>query len=150
MRKPKKSSIKFEMVNVVLERPPSTVPSMSPETLAFMRESEAREWIARYKKKIGEAGAANGRSWWEQTKKDIARVRGAEALHSLLSLMEQERAKSRAVLPGAGIVSEPKQGQALGNATQSEDRGEGDRLLDDKKLSEAQSAIGRGGVDDHF
>jgi hypothetical protein len=79
-----------------LERPPSTVPSMSPETLAFMRESEAREWIARYKKKIGEVGAVSGRSWWEQTKRDIARVRGEESLHLLLKLMEQERAKSRA------------------------------------------------------
>ncbi len=97
MRKPKKSSTTFVVGRGnSLERPPSTVPSMSPETLAFMRESEAREWIARYKKKIGEVGAASARSWWERQKEGISRVRGEEGLRSLLKLMGQERAKGRA------------------------------------------------------
>jgi hypothetical protein len=97
MKRQKKSSTKSVAVRaVMLERPPSTVPSISPETLNFMRESEAREWIARYRKKTGEVGAAAARSWWERTKEGISKVRGEEALRSLLKLMEQERAKSRA------------------------------------------------------
>lgn len=95
MRKPKKSSTEFDAGRAIpLHRPPSTVPSMSPETLAFMRESEAREWMARYKRKAGEVGFASAQSWWERTKEGISKVRGEEALRSLVNLMEQERAKS--------------------------------------------------------
>ena len=94
--KRQKKSLTASVRAVMLERPPSTVPSMSPETLAFMRESEAREWIARYRKKTGEVGAVAARSWWERTKEGISKARGEEALRSLLRLMEQERAKSRA------------------------------------------------------
>ena len=99
MKKPNKSSTKSEKASL-LHRPPSTVPSMSPETLRFLRESEAREWIARYQKKIGEVGAANAQSWWQGHKEVIAKIRGEEGLRSLINLMEQERAKSRAGLPG--------------------------------------------------
>lgn len=97
MRKPKKSSTKSGTgMAMGIHRPPSTAPSISPETLQFMRESEAREWIARYKRKTGEVGAVAARSWWEQMKEGISRVRGEESLRSLVKLMEQERAKSRA------------------------------------------------------
>lgn len=97
MRRPRKSSTKSEVGMVApIHRPPSTVPSMPPETLQFMRECEAREWIARYQKKAGEVGFAAARSWWEDTKEKIAKVRGEESLRSLVKLMEQERAKSRA------------------------------------------------------
>jgi hypothetical protein len=95
MKKQKKSSTKPEKA-APLHRPPSTVPCMSPETLRFLRESEAREWIARYQKKIGEVGAEKGRSWWESHKEAIAKIRGEESLRSLLKLMEEQRAKSRA------------------------------------------------------
>jgi len=95
MKKQSKSSTKSER-GLVIHRPPSTVPSMSPETLRFFRESEAREWIARYQKKIGEVGAANAQSWWQGHKEVIAKIRGEEGLRSLINLMEQERAKSRA------------------------------------------------------
>jgi len=95
MKRQKKSSTKSEKGSSI-HRPPSTAPSMSPETLRFLRESEAREWIARYKKKIGEVGAEKGRSWWEAHKEVIAKIRGEEGLRSLLNLMEEQRAKSRA------------------------------------------------------
>lgn len=95
MKKPKKSSTKFVVVKAApLHRPPSTVPSMSPETLRFLRESEAREWIARYQKKIGEVGAANAQAWWRGHREVIAKIRGEEGLRSLLKLMEEQRAKS--------------------------------------------------------
>ena len=97
MKKPKKSSTKSGTgMAMGIHRPPSTVPSMSPETLQHLRECEAREWIARYQKKTGEVGFAAARSWWERMKEGISKVRGEEALRSLLKLMEQERAKSRA------------------------------------------------------
>lgn len=95
MKKPNKSSTKSKKASL-LHRPPSTVPSMSPETLRFLRESEAREWIARYQKKIGEVGAANAQSWWQGHKEVIAKIRGDEGLRSLVKLMEEQHAKSRA------------------------------------------------------
>ena len=120
MSKQNKSSTKSEKGSVI-HRPPSTVPSMSPETLAFLRESEAREWIARYNKKIGEVGAVAARSWWLGHKEVIAKIRGEEGLRSLIKLMEQERAKSRVGLPSAGVVPQPSPGQALDNNPQSQD-----------------------------
>ena len=61
-----------------------------------MKKCEAREWIVRYKRRTGEVGAVAARSWWEQMKEGIAKVRGEESLRSLVKLMEQERANSRA------------------------------------------------------
>ena len=112
---------------------------MSPETLRFLRESEAREWIARYQKKAGEVGAANAQSWWQGHKVVIAKIRGEEGLRSLVKLMEQERAKSRTVFPGAGVVPQPQPGQALDNDPQSQDRSKGDGLLDDQSLPQTNS-----------
>lgn len=150
MRKPKKSSIKSEMEGELFSPTPISIqPSPSPETLQFMRESEAREWIRRIKDKIGEQGLESGLSWWERTKRDIARVRGENGLRSLLETMEAERAKSRVGLPGVGVVSKSEQGQALGDTAQSEDPGQGNSLLADQNVSQAQSAIGGGGIDDH-
>lgn len=133
MSKPNKSSTKFKRGSSI-HRPPSTVPSMSPETLRFLRESEAREWIARYQKKIGEVGAANALSWWQGHKEVIVKIRGEEGLRSLIKLMEQERAKSRVGLPGAGAISKPKPGQALDNDPQGQDRGKGGGFLEDQDL----------------
>jgi hypothetical protein len=65
---------------------------MSPETLEHMRNCEAREWIVRYKKKIGEVGSAPAQSWWEKVKSDIKRIRGEDALQDLINRMNKERA----------------------------------------------------------
>ena len=77
---------------VMLPRPPSSVPCMSPETLEHMRNCEAREWIARYKQKIGELGLAPAQSWWAKVKSDIAKKRGEDALQDLVNRMNKERA----------------------------------------------------------
>jgi hypothetical protein len=69
---------------------PSNV-SISLETITHMRQCEAREWIRRYRKKIGEVGSEQGRAWWEQVKGDIAKRRGKVALDSLVKQMEEER-----------------------------------------------------------
>lgn len=141
MRRPKKSSIKSEMEGGLFSPTPISIqPSPSPETLQFMRESEAREWIRRIKDKIGEQGLESGLSWWERTKRDITRVRGDDGLRSLLETMEAERAKSRVGLSGTGVVSESEQGQALGDAAQSKDPSQGDSLLEDQNLPQAEPA----------
>lgn len=97
MTKPRRSSTPSAKA-VTLTRPPSSVPCMSPETLEHMRNCEAREWIARYKQKIGELGSAPAQSWWEKVKSDIAKKRGDAALQDLINRMNKERAsvKSRA------------------------------------------------------
>ncbi len=76
----------------MLIRPPSSVPCMSPETLEHMRDCEAREWISRYRKKIGEVGSAPAQSWWAEVKSDIRKRRGDEALRDLINRMNKEKA----------------------------------------------------------
>ena len=97
MTKPRRSSTP-SVKAVMLHRPPSSEPCMSPETLEHMRNCEAREWIARYKQKIGELGSAPAQSGWEKVKSDIKRIRGEDALQDLINRMNKERAsvKSRA------------------------------------------------------
>ena len=60
-----------------------------------MRQCEAREWIRRYRKKIGEVGSEQGRLWWERVKEDIVKRRGKAALNSLVKQMEEERREGR-------------------------------------------------------
>lgn len=60
-----------------------------------MRQCEAREWIMRYRKKIGEVGSGQGKAWWAQVKEDIAKRRGKAALDSLVNQMETERREGR-------------------------------------------------------
>ena len=70
---------------------------MSPETWEHMRNCEAREWIARYKSKIGELGSVPAQSWWEKVKSDIAKKRGDDALQDLINRMTKERANVKSI-----------------------------------------------------
>lgn len=90
MKKPRKSSPKREKA-IPLERPPYQSPYGSPETLEFLRNSEAREWIRRFRKKIGEQGAVNAQSWWAGVVSDIERIRGKAAADDLRYRMNKER-----------------------------------------------------------
>ena len=60
-----------------------------------MRQCEAREWVMRYRKKIGEVGSAQAKAWWEQVKVDIEKRRGKAALDSLLKQMREEKREGR-------------------------------------------------------
>ena len=71
------------------------IASISQETITHMRQCEAREWIMRYRKKIGEVGSGQGKAWWAQVKEDIAKRRGKAALDSLVNQMETERREGR-------------------------------------------------------
>ena len=52
-----------------------------------MNQSEAREWIARYKKKILEEGKREAFNWWTTTLEDIAKKRGQQAASDLRERM---------------------------------------------------------------
>ena len=90
MKKPKKSSTKPEKA-IPLERTSYVSPYGSPEILEEMKQSEAREWISRYRKKTGELGSVNALSWWEGVVSDIERIRGKDAATELRWRMNQEK-----------------------------------------------------------
>ena len=94
MKKQTKSSTKSVMAFPTQRLAPSTV-SISQETITHMRQCEAREWIKRYRKKIGEVGSEQGSAWWEQVKEDIAKRRGKAELDSLVRQMNEERREGR-------------------------------------------------------
>ena len=54
-----------------------------------MRESEAREWIRRFKKKALEEGGGEAQYWWQQTLADIAKKRGQLAADDLRQRMNR-------------------------------------------------------------
>jgi len=52
-----------------------------------MRQSEAMEWIRRFKKKSLEEGRGESQYWWQQTLLDIAKKRGQLAADDLRKRM---------------------------------------------------------------
>lgn len=90
MKKPKKSLTKPEKA-IPLERTSYVSPYGSPEILEHMKQCEAREWIRRYRDKIGERGSVNAQSWWAQVANDIERIRGKQAIDDLRRRMNEER-----------------------------------------------------------
>jgi hypothetical protein len=91
MTKPKKISMQF-VRGPVLPRPLFDDPYGSQETLEHLKNCEAREWITRHKRKIGEVGYAAARSWWTTVCDDIEKRRGRPALDDLRTRMNKEKA----------------------------------------------------------
>jgi hypothetical protein len=58
-----------------------------------MRETEAREWIKRYRKKMLEEGRGEAQYWWQQTLADIAKKRGQPAADDLRQRMNTQKEK---------------------------------------------------------
>ena len=54
-----------------------------------MRQSEAMEWIRRFKKKALEEGGGEAQYWWQQTLADIAKKRGQPAADDLRQRMNR-------------------------------------------------------------
>ena len=52
-----------------------------------MRQTEAMEWIRRFKKKALEEGRGEAQYWWQQTLADIAKKRGQKAADDLRQRM---------------------------------------------------------------
>ena len=54
-----------------------------------LRQSEARDWIRRYKKKVMEEGKTEAWSWWQKTLSDLAKRRGLKAVEDLRRRMNE-------------------------------------------------------------
>jgi broad specificity phosphatase PhoE len=59
------------------------------EMLETLRQTEARDWIRRYRKKIREEGKAEALAWWQKTLSDIAKRRGQKAADDLRRRMNE-------------------------------------------------------------
>jgi hypothetical protein len=58
-----------------------------------MRNTEALEWIKRYRKKVLEEGRGEAQYWWQQTLADIAKRRGQAAADDLKKRMNEQKDK---------------------------------------------------------
>jgi hypothetical protein len=58
-----------------------------------MRNTEAQEWIKRYRKKALEEGRGEAQYWWQQTLLDIAKRRGQAAADDLKKRMNEQKDK---------------------------------------------------------
>jgi hypothetical protein len=58
-----------------------------------MRNTEAQEWIKRYRKKMMEEGKGEAQYWWQQTLADIAKRRGQAAADDLRQRMNTQKDK---------------------------------------------------------
>jgi hypothetical protein len=58
-----------------------------------MRNTEAQEWIRRYRKKALEEGRGEAQYWWQQTLADIAKRRGQAAADDLKKRMNEQKDK---------------------------------------------------------
>ena len=58
-----------------------------------MRNTEAHEWIRRFRKKALEEGRGEAQYWWQQTLADIAKRRGQAAADDLKQRMNTQKDK---------------------------------------------------------
>ena len=59
----------------------------------IMRNTEAVEWIKRYRKKALEEGRGEAQYWWQQTLAEIAKKRGQAAADDLRKRMNEQKDK---------------------------------------------------------
>ena len=59
--------------------------------LEFMRESESREWVERYRKKVKELGHSEANAWWADTIEKIEKIRGKKEADDLRQRMNRIR-----------------------------------------------------------
>jgi len=62
--------------------------------MEHFKDCEAREWVARFRKKQLEEGRGEAIEWWNKTIKDIATKRGQAAADELKQRMNMQRAKN--------------------------------------------------------
>ena len=58
-----------------------------------MKNTEALDWIKRYRKKLLEEGRGEAQYWWQQTLADIAKRRGQAAADDLKKRMNEQKDK---------------------------------------------------------
>ena len=64
-------------------------PQQRSELLETMKTMEAREWIARYRKKVKDLGKIKASAWWSTTYSDIQKKRGLSAAEDLRNRMNK-------------------------------------------------------------
>jgi hypothetical protein len=63
--------------------------------MEHFKDCEAREWIARYRKKHLEEGKVEAIEWWAKTIKEIAAKRGQKAADELKQRMNTVKEKKK-------------------------------------------------------
>jgi broad specificity phosphatase PhoE len=56
-----------------------------------LRQTEAKDWIRRYRKKIREESKAEALAWWQKTLSDVVKRRGQKAADDLRKRMNEIR-----------------------------------------------------------
>ena len=59
--------------------------------LETLRQTEARDWIRRYRLKVKETGKQQAQAWWEGVKLGIKKRRGQAGLDILIAEMERQQ-----------------------------------------------------------
>jgi hypothetical protein len=59
--------------------------------LETLRQTEAKEWLHRYRMKVKEAGKQQAQAWWEGVKLGIKKRRGKAGLDTLIAEMQRQR-----------------------------------------------------------
>jgi gamma-glutamyl:cysteine ligase YbdK (ATP-grasp superfamily) len=54
-----------------------------------LRQTEAKDWIRRYRRKIREEGKAEALAWWRKTLSDVVKRRGQKAVDELRRRMNE-------------------------------------------------------------
>jgi len=63
--------------------------------LETLRQTEARDWIRRYRNKQRELGKQQAQAWWETVKLDIKKRRGQVGVDTLITNMRQQNDANR-------------------------------------------------------
>jgi len=56
-----------------------------------LRQTEAKEWLHRYRLKVKETGKQQAQAWWEGVKLGIKKRRGQAGLDTLIAEMQRQR-----------------------------------------------------------
>ena len=59
--------------------------------IEHLKDCEAREWVARYRKKQLEEGKGEAIEWWNKTIKEIAAKRGQKVADDLKRRMNEQK-----------------------------------------------------------
>ncbi len=63
--------------------------------LEILRQTEARDWIRRYRLKAKEVGQQQTQLWWLDVKMSLKKRRGQDGLDTLIAEMERQRDVNR-------------------------------------------------------
>jgi hypothetical protein len=66
-------------------------PQQRLDLLETLRQTEAREWVQRYRKKARDFGKIKALAWWSQVYSDIEKRRGSAAAVDLRKRMNETR-----------------------------------------------------------